>query len=260
MLRAVEAHDLDGLQGLLDRFPELVTARGTNGNDLLGMASATCDERLVAILLQRGADVGQATPTAGRRCTRRSTATCPPWLGCCSTPAPRSMSRPAVRAVLRLWLRCSGQPGDGPSCSPNTCVAGQPAARRRAWPTRADRRAHRPGRGASPLRRRAARVLSASQRVPGWRPTSGDREILDESLSWAARSDRVEALDVLVRVVRRSRPNVYRGTALAWAAACGRTGSIRRLVALGADPDQRTTFGGPDHGEAPQRCTSPPRT
>ena len=58
--RAIEAHDVERLAALLDRFPELVRARGTNGNDLLGMAGATCDERLVAILLERGADVTRA--------------------------------------------------------------------------------------------------------------------------------------------------------------------------------------------------------
>ena len=42
---------------------------------------------------------------------------------------------------------------------------------------------------------------------------------------------------------------VYRGTALAWAAAVGRTDAIRQLVAHGADPDRRGTFGGPAHGE-----------
>src|SRR6185295_14352838 len=31
-----------------------------NGNDLLGMAGATCDERLTAVLLERGADVANA--------------------------------------------------------------------------------------------------------------------------------------------------------------------------------------------------------
>ena len=35
-------------------------ATGTNGNDLLGMATATCDERLVAVLLERGADPSRA--------------------------------------------------------------------------------------------------------------------------------------------------------------------------------------------------------
>jgi ankyrin repeat protein len=43
--------------------------------------------------------------------------------------------------------------------------------------------------------------------------------------------------------------DVYRGTALSWAAACGHPASIRTLASLGADPDQRTTFGGPEHGQ-----------
>ena len=58
--RVVEARDVAGLEDLVDRFPELVATRGTNGNDLLGMAAATCDERLVAVLLRHGADVAAA--------------------------------------------------------------------------------------------------------------------------------------------------------------------------------------------------------
>ena len=54
--RAVEAHDVDGLRAQLERFPELAAAVGTNGNDLIGMAGATCDERLVRVLLDAGAD------------------------------------------------------------------------------------------------------------------------------------------------------------------------------------------------------------
>src|SRR5581483_6437030 len=48
--------DAEGLAATLDRFPGLVRARGTNGNDLLGMATATGDRRVVALLLERGAD------------------------------------------------------------------------------------------------------------------------------------------------------------------------------------------------------------
>jgi hypothetical protein len=58
--RAVEAHDVDGLRAQLETFPDLAAAVGTNGNDLLGMAGATCDERLVRVLLDAGAD-----PTRG---------------------------------------------------------------------------------------------------------------------------------------------------------------------------------------------------
>ena len=43
--------------------------------------------------------------------------------------------------------------------------------------------------------------------------------------------------------------DVYRGTALAWAAACGRPAAIGALLAAGADPGGRTSFGGADHGE-----------
>ena len=43
--------------------------------------------------------------------------------------------------------------------------------------------------------------------------------------------------------------DVNRGTALAWAAAGGRTAAVRRLLALGADSSAPTTFGGPEHGE-----------
>lgn len=48
---------------------------------------------------------------------------------------------------------------------------------------------------------------------------------------------------------RPSRRGPYRGTALAWAAANGRVSSIRALAELGADPNQRGTFGGPSHGD-----------
>ncbi len=52
-------------------------------------------------------------------------------------------------------------------------------------------------------------------------------------------------------MARGARPDadVYRGSALMWAAASGRAGAVRRLIALGADPSGRSTFGGPSHGE-----------
>ena len=84
---------------------------------------------------------------------------------------------------------------------------------------------------------------------PAWKPSDDPQEILDEALAWAARSDRVEALDALVASGATPDGEAYRGTALAWAAARGRVAAIRRLVALGADPSHRTSFGGPEHGQ-----------
>jgi ankyrin repeat protein len=72
--------------------------------------------------------------------------------------------------------------------------------------------------------------------------------VLDEAFVWAARSDRVEALGLLVELGARPDADPYRGTALVWAAANGHPASIRRLLELGADPNTRATFGGPAHG------------
>ena len=84
---------------------------------------------------------------------------------------------------------------------------------------------------------------------PAWRPAAERQEVLDESLSWAARNDRVEALDVLVAAVRRWRPMSIAAPRSRGRRPAGAPTSIRRLVALGANPSQRTTFGGPSHGE-----------
>jgi ankyrin repeat protein len=84
---------------------------------------------------------------------------------------------------------------------------------------------------------------------PAWRPADDPQEALDEALAWAARNDRLEALDLLVQRRARLEADVYRGTALAWAAACRRPAAVTRLVALGADPSGTGPFGGPEHGE-----------
>lgn len=51
--RAVEENDRERLIELVDRFPDLVSQRGTNGNALLGMAG---DLSIVSLLFERGAD------------------------------------------------------------------------------------------------------------------------------------------------------------------------------------------------------------
>ena len=84
---------------------------------------------------------------------------------------------------------------------------------------------------------------------PAWEPSDDPQQVLDEALVWAAKSDRAEALRLLVELGARVDADPYRGTALTWAAANGRVDAIRTLVALGADPNQPGTFGGPSHGD-----------
>ncbi len=74
--RAVEAHDVDGLRVVLEQWPDVTRLEGTNGNDLLGMATSTCDDRTVELLLEHGADPSHAnvhgwTPPAPGRLLKR---------------------------------------------------------------------------------------------------------------------------------------------------------------------------------------------
>jgi ankyrin repeat protein len=249
--RALEARDHDALRAELDRFPGLVAASGTNGNDLLGMATATGDERTVRLLLDRGADPAHQNAHG--------------W-------TPLHQTAYANRAGLAAILLDAGAPahaearGDG----------GTPLAAALFWGHRetAELLAERGGLRPRNLRVAAglgrvdliAALVSADGRLaseaaehrgfyrphsgfPPWRPSADPREALDEALAWAARNDRAEALDALVSRGARIDADVYRGTALAWAAATGRTTAVERLLALGADPDRRATFGGPQHGE-----------
>ena len=243
--RAVEAHDIEALQALLDRFPELVGARGTNGNDLLGMAGATCDERLVAILLERGADVTRANAHGWTPLHQAAYSDLP------------AMARMLLDAGARFDVSARG-------------AGGTPLVVALFWgnTSTAELLAEH---GVDPRNLRVAAGLgrldllgelidtpeAGAQRdfyrphsgFPRWQPSDDPDEVRDEALAWAARNDRVEALEQLVDRGASVEADVYRGTALSWAAACGRVAAIRRLVALGADPKQRTTFGGPGHGE-----------
>ena len=249
--RAVEARDVARLRQELERSPELVNARGTNDNDLLGMAAATCDERLVAVLLEHGADPGRANVHG--------------W-------TPLHQAAYSGLPHLARMLLSAGAPVDLSARG----EGGTPLVIALFWGNRvtADLLAER---GVLPPNLRAAAGLGLTGLIeelvspdgalappagawrayyrphsgfPAWRPSDDPQEILDEALSWAARNDRLDALERLVSRGARVDADVYRGTALAWASSCGNATAVRRLLALGADPNARTTFGGPDHGEA----------
>jgi ankyrin repeat protein len=241
---ALRERDFDGLRGLLDRFPELATAVGTNGNDLLGLASATCDERLVSVLLAAGADVAHGNAHGWTALHQAGYSNLP------------HMARVllAARAPVDVSAR-----GDG----------GTPLAVALFWGNR-EVAALLAEHGVVPRNLRVAAGLNDVALVeelwdspaagahrgfyrphggfPAWRPSSSATEVRDEAMSWAARADAVDAISALHRLGASLDADVYRGTPLTWAAARGRVAAVRRLLALGAAPSAVGTFGGPRHG------------
>ena len=240
--RAVEAGDRSRLVGLLDVHTELVHARGTNGNDLLGIAGSCHDLGLVRLLLDRGADPNRGNDYG--------------W-----TPLHQA-GYGDRRDLAELMLAAGADPslsarGDG----------GTPLVVALFW-------GHRNVvdlLGVEPRNLRVAAGLGRLDLIrdllgtpqagahrafcrphggfPAWTPSDDPQEVLDEALVWAAKSGRVEAIALLVESGARLDADPYRGTALAWAAANGRVGAIHRLLELGAEPNARATFGGPEHGE-----------
>ena len=247
--RALEAGDPETLAQLLDETPELVRARGTNGNDLLGMATATGAVRLTELLLARGADPAAANrhgwtalhqAAYGNRpdLITRLIAAGAPLTACArgdgGTPLIVALFWGHREAADLLAghdtapgnLRVAAGLGDADLLGRLIGPDGRPTA-----DGLAHRAFYRPHSG-----------------MPEWRPADDPQQALDEALAWAARNDRTAVLTILAAHGAQLDADVYRGTALAWAAACGWTRAIQALVALGADPDATSSFGGCDHG------------
>jgi ankyrin repeat protein len=237
--RAIEANDHEGIVELVDRFPNLVVQRGTNGNDLLGMAG---DRSIVSFLIERGADVNRGNdygwtklhqagygndPELARLLLAAGARTDLSARGDGGTPLIVALFW-GHREVAQLLGRDPGNLRVAAGLGDLDLIhdlVGTPAAG-------AHRDFYRPHGG-----------------FPVWRPTDDPQEVLDEALVWAAKSGCVEAIRLLVRLGARVDADPYRGTPLAWAAVNDRGDAVRALVELGADPNQRGTFGGSTHGE-----------
>jgi len=242
---AIENRHPEVLGELIAASPGLVSLRGTNGNHLLGIATAQGDPRSVGLLLAAGADPGRGNVHD--------------W-------APLHQAAYMGRPDLAEMLLAAGAPpaasarGDGGTPLVVALFWGHPVP-----PEVVGRVGIAPGNlrvaaglGMTDLIRELDGTPAAGagrgfyrphSGFPAWRPSDDPAEVRDEAVAWAARSDQPDAIDALVALGADPARDVYRGTPLAWAAALGRGGALRRLLDLGVDPSGRTTFGGPDHGE-----------
>src|SRR5262245_8767752 len=202
--RAVEARDRAGLEALLDQHPDLVRQRGTNGNDLLGMAGGL---DLVRLLLERGADPNRGNDYGWTKLHQAGYAN------------DRGLAQLMLDAGARTDVSARG---DG----------GTPLIAALFW-------GHREGTGLLGLEPGNLRVAAGLGRLdlirslvgtpaagahrgfyrphggfPAWERSDDPQEVLDEGLVWAAKADRVEAIELLVELGARVEADPYRGTAL----------------------------------------------
>ncbi|MEV6622975.1 ankyrin repeat domain-containing protein [Amycolatopsis sp. NPDC051106] len=245
--RAVEARDPDALEALLTEFPGLVTARGTNGNDLLGMAGATCDERLSRILLDHGADPARGNVHGWTPLHQAAYKNLPLLLDqLLDAGAPIDVSARGDGGTPLVVALFWGHREAAEKLAPHGRAPGNLRVAAGLGDADLLDELLRPGHPAAGAHRGFYRPHSG---FPAWHPKDDPAEVKNEALAWAARNDRVDALKTLVARGADPDADVYRGTALAWAAATGRVAAIRTLLALGADVNHVGTFGGPNHGE-----------
>ena len=264
---AGKARDWARVRALLADHPELVRARGTNGNTLLGLAgslvacpapnavasepAAAVAKRLapLALLLSAGADVNQANDRG--------------W-----TPLHQAGYR--NDSAMAAMLLAAGARVDVEAHG----AGGTPLAAALFWGHRETAELLAAA-GIHPRNLRVAAGLGRADLVrecftadghltpqamlgrgfyrphsgfPTWRPSDDPQEVLDEALVWAAMSDRVDVLTLLVERGARVSADPYRGTPLVRAASTSGVATVGWLLDHGADVNQRSTYGGPHHG------------
>jgi ankyrin repeat protein len=239
--QAIKQQDLAALGAVLDRFPDLVNAIGANGNELLGLASATCDERLVVTVLERGADVNRANAHGWTALHQAGYLGLPHMArvlldaGASNAVSARGDGGTPMIVALFWGHRAVAELIGGPPRNLRAAAGLDDVELLESLLGTGDAGAHRD-------------FYRPHSGFPRWQPSSDPAEIVNEALSWAARNGSLRALERLHEAGAELNADVYRGTALTWAAFCGQADAVRRLLALGADPDLRGTFGGPSHG------------
>jgi ankyrin repeat protein len=253
---ALQSGDAAGFQALLRSHPRLAGERGTNGNTLLNLAVSFAGKPAwkaglspIEALLEAGSDVNDGndrgwTPLHAAAYTNKleiaallinkGAALEAEAHGAGGTPliaalfwghrevadllgsyslAPGNLRVAAGLGIPQLVDACFSSNGE---LTPEACAA---------------RGFYRPHSG-----------------FPDWQPSSDPRQILDEALVWASKSNRLAVLERLVRAGARPNADPYRGTPLIWAAVRNHVETVAWLLDHGADINQKATFGGATHG------------
>ena len=248
---AIRADDLGAFKSLLAAHPDLVNAKGTNGNRLLSLAMSFGRNEMFEALLAAGADPDLPNNKG--------------WTalhGAAYGGGARGSDLATLERLLAAGASVHAEAyGDG----------GTPLAVALFWGhvPLAERLAQE---AVTPFNLRVAAGLGRVELMqslfdengrlrpeaghhrefhrphsgfPPWRPSDEPAEILAEALGWAARSGRVAAMALLLERGADINAEPYNGTALHWAVGGGREPEAAAwLLDHGADINRRANFGG----------------
>ena len=249
---AIRADDNATFSALLAAHPDLVNAKGTNGNRLLTLAMSMGRDAMFETLLAAGADPDLPNNKGWTALHQAAYAN------------PEGDPGRALRILERLLQAGASVDaeayGDG----------GTPLAVALFWGHTA--LAERLAREAiTPFNLRIAAGLGRVELMaaflddigrlrpeagyhrefhrphsgfPPWRPSDDPGEIVTEALGWAARSGRLAAMEFLLARGADINGEPHNGTALHWAVAGRRLDAATWLIDHGADINRRAGFGG----------------
>jgi ankyrin repeat protein len=254
---ALQSGDVAGFGALLRTNPRLASERGTNGNTLLNLAVSFAGRpdwkggvSPIASLLAAGADVNDGNdrgwtplhqaaynnkPEIAALLIEKGAALDAEAHGAGGTPLIAALFW-GHREVADLLGRHSVAPGN------------LRAAAGLGIPELVDA-CFKPDGTLTPEACAARGFYRPHSGFPDWKPSTDPREVLDEALVWACKSDRLAVLERLVKAGARVDADPYRGTPLIWAAVCNRTHTVAWLLDHGASIDRKATFGGLTHGQ-----------
>ena len=235
---AIRRGDLESVERLLSADPDLVNRREKpNGETLLHIATYSKDVRIVALLIEVGADV-EATSgegwrplhnAAGDHCLDALTV----LLEAGADPTAEACGGGGTALVHALFH------GDNEAADLLASHAVEPANLRvagglgridlihRLVPDR-DHVSEAAGKGRGFYRHHAE--------YPEWTPADDPQQILDEALVYAAHNGRVEAVDVLIEKGATVNGRPYYATALHQAVIRGDRVMVEHLLSRGANP------------------------
>jgi ankyrin repeat protein len=247
---AIRADDLDAFKSLLAAYPDLVNAKGTNGNRLLSLAMSFGRNEMFEALLAAGADPDLPNNKG--------------WTALHGAAYGGGDPAPALATLERLLAAGASVHaeayGDGGTPLMVALFWGHVAL--------AERLAQE---AVTPFNLRVAAGLGRVELMrsffdekgrlrpeaghhrefhrphsgfPPWQPTDEPAEILAEALGWAARSGRIAAMEFLLARGADIDGEPYNGTALHWAVAGRHVEAAARLLDRGADINRRANFGG----------------